>query len=198
MDYSPLMTLTAFLPLAARTALWQVPEDEVWIVERHRRFHRALAAGRRLAVPLLDRVKAKIDLTQQMLLWPPAPPEGTTEQPVGDAFAAGDGGEVEVRMRILWRVTDPVQAAYQPHGPNRAIDDLAAATLRHLIADMPQEAAMTSRTAFDQELTTALSAQAGQWAEVGSVRISEVLARPAPSPSRPVPAGHGTAARPRS
>lgn len=180
MDYAPFMALSAFLPLAVRTALWQVPEDEVWIVERHRRFHRALAAGRRLAVPLLDRVKAKVDLTQQMLLWPPAPREGSIEEPAGDVFTAGDGGKIEIRLRILWRITDPVRAAYQPNGPGLAIDDLAAAILRRLISGLPQEAAMTSRSALDRELTTALTAQAGQWAEIGSVRISEVLAHRVP------------------
>ncbi|WP_144119222.1 SPFH domain-containing protein [Catellatospora sichuanensis] len=171
--------VVALLSLAAWTALWQVPEDEVWIVERHRRFHRALAAGRRLAVPLFDRVKAKVDLTPQMLLWPPAPPEGSNEQPAADAFDAQDGGAVEVRLRILWRVIDPVGAAYQPRGPRGAIDDLAAATLRRLIGAMTQETAMTSRSAFDQALSAAITEQAGRWAEVGSVRISEVLARPA-------------------
>ncbi|MEU8075481.1 SPFH domain-containing protein [Catellatospora citrea] len=175
--YLPLLVLST---VAARTALSQVPEDEVWIMERHRRFHRVLAAGLRLKVPLLDRVRTKVDLTPQMLLWPPAPPEGSTQEPAGNAFATADGGEVEIRMRILWRVTDPVQAAYQTHGPTQAIDDLAAATLRRLVADLPQDVAMTSRKTFDQELTRALSEQAGRWAEVGSVRISEVLARAAP------------------
>lgn len=180
MEFYIVVALAALAALALRSALRQVPEGEVWIVERHGHYHRSLAAGPRLAVPLLDRVKAKVDLAGRMLLWPPVPIE--TEEPEGDLFQAGDGSTVEVRLRILWRIIDPVRATYQPHGPGQALDELTANTLRRLIGELPAETAYSSRGALDRALSTALSDGAGLWAEVSNVRISDV--RPHPRPAR--------------
>ncbi len=175
--------ITALLPLALLAAvhmvLRRVPEGEVWILERRGRYRRSLAAGWHLVVPLVDRVKAAVDLAGQMLLWPPVAAYDTPT-PTGDLFPAGDGRTVEVRLRVLWRVTDPVVAAYQPDGPARAIDALAEATLRRLIADLPTETALTSRGELDRALSAALT-DGAHWAEVSNVRISEVLPHPQPA-----------------
>ncbi|MEV4417502.1 SPFH domain-containing protein [Catellatospora sp. NPDC049609] len=177
MDIYATTALIALAPLALHTVLRHVPEGQVWILERRGRYVRSLAAGWHLTVPLLDRVKAAVDLAGQMLLWPPVAAYDTPA-PTGDLFPAGDGRTVEVRLRVLWRVTDPVRAAYQPNGPAQAIDDLAESTLRRLIADLPSDTALASRGELDRALSTALTDGAGLWAEVSNVRISEVLPHP--------------------
>lgn len=98
-----------------------IPQQEVHVVERLGRFHRALTAGLNILIPFIDRVAYRHSLKEIPLDVP------------SQVCITRDNTQLTVDGIIYFQVTDPKLASYGSSNYIMAITQLAQTTLRSVI-----------------------------------------------------------------
>ena len=90
------------------------------MVERLGRYSRTLDAGLHLLIPFVDRVRAGVDLREQVVSFPPQP------------VITSDNLVVSIDTVIYFQVTDPKSAVYEIANYIQGIEQLTVTTLRNV------------------------------------------------------------------
>ncbi|OAA28717.1 membrane protease subunit, stomatin/prohibitin [Frankia sp. EI5c] len=135
-----------------------VPQARAMVVERLGRYHRTLTPGLAIVVPVVDRVRERIDLREQVVSFPPQP------------VITEDNLVVGIDTVIYFQVTDPRAATYEIADFIRAIEQLTVTTLRNVIGGMNLEATLTSRDQINGQLRGVLDDATGRW----GIRVNRV------------------------
>jgi regulator of protease activity HflC (stomatin/prohibitin superfamily) len=135
-----------------------VPQANSDIVERFGRYHRTLPAGFNMVVPMIDQVRSRVDLREQVISFPPQP------------VITQDNLEVGIDTVIYYQVTNPKDATYQVASYLSAIEQLTVTTLRNVIGGMDLESSLTSRDAINTALRRVLDDATGRW----GIRVNRV------------------------
>ena len=142
--------------------LWRtvriIPQAHATVVERLGRYHRTLNAGMTIVIPFVDRVNPLIDLSEQVVSFPPRPV--ITEDNLG----------VEIDTVLYFQVTDPKSATYEIADYIAGIEQLTGTTLRNVIGSMTLEQTLTSRDAINGQLRGVLDEATGKW----GIRVNRV------------------------
>ncbi len=93
--YLVLIVLLIFVITALVKAVRIVPQAVALIVERLGRYHKTLEPGLHLLVPFIDKVRAGVDLREQVVSFPPQP------------VITSDNLVVSIDTVIYFSVTDP-------------------------------------------------------------------------------------------
>src|SRR5690242_21912198 len=117
-----------------------VPQAQSAVIERLGRFRTVASPGLTFLVPFLDKVRARIDLREQVVSFPPQP------------VITEDNLTVSIDTVIYFQVTDPVAATYEIANYIQAIEQLTMTTLRNIIGGMTLEHALTSRDQINSGL----------------------------------------------
>jgi len=117
-----------------------VPQAQAAVVERLGRYSRTLAPGLTLVVPFIDRIRAVIDLREQVVSFPPQP------------VITEDNLVVSIDSVIYFQVTDAKAATYEIANYIQAIEQLTVTTLRNVIGGMALEKTLTSRDEINGQL----------------------------------------------
>jgi regulator of protease activity HflC (stomatin/prohibitin superfamily) len=128
-----------------------VGEGHAAVIERGGAFRTVLGPGRHFVVPFADRVRARVDLGEQILSAPPRPVE------------AGDGQEVLIGFEVVFAVTDPRLATYEISNPAIAIEQLARTALRQEASLTTAERAVTAPGDLHRTVWTVLHDTTGRW-----------------------------------
>ncbi len=96
-----LALVALFVIIALIRAVRIVRQAEAYIVERLGRYARTLDAGLHLLVPFVDRVRARVDLREQVVSFPPQP------------VITSDNLVVSIDTVIYFQVTEPRAAVYE-------------------------------------------------------------------------------------
>lgn len=155
-----LVVLAVLLILATRTFIL-VRQAETRIVERLGRYHATLGPGLHVIVPVVDRVVAKIDMREQVVVFQP------------QSVITKDNLLVAIDSVVYFQVADPERSTYEIQDYLLAIEQLSVTTLRNIIGTMDLEQTLTSRDSINSALRTALDETTGAW----GVRISRVELR---------------------
>ncbi|ACV08835.1 SPFH domain-containing protein [Jonesia denitrificans] len=135
-----------------------VPQTVALIVERLGRYHRTMDAGLHFLVPFVDRVRAGVDLREQVVSFPPQP------------VITSDNLVVSIDSVIYFQVTDPKSAVYEIANYITAIEQLTVTTLRNVIGSMDLEQTLTSRDQINGQLRGVLDEATGRW----GIRVNRV------------------------
>jgi len=135
-----------------------VPQAQAGVVERLGRYSRTLTPGLTLVVPFVDRVRALIDLREQVVSFPPQP------------VITEDNLVVEIDSVIYFQVTDAKAATYEIANYIQAIEQLTVTTLRNVIGGMALEKTLTSRDEINGQLRGVLDDATGKW----GIRVNRV------------------------
>ena len=138
-----------------------VPQATAAVIERFGRYKRTLEPGLRFLVPGADRVRATVDLREQVMPFPPQ--EVITE----------DNLLVYIDWVVYFQVIDPRRATYEIQNFVQAIEYLVSTTLRNIIGGMDLEATLTSRDEVNRQLRDVLDMETGRW----GIRVSRVELR---------------------
>lgn len=138
-----------------------VPQATAAVIERFGRYKRTLEPGLRFLVPGADRVRATVDLREQVMPFPPQ--EVITE----------DNLLVYIDWVVYFQVIDPRRATYEIQNFVQAIEYLVSTTLRNIIGGMDLEATLTSRDEVNRQLRDVLDSETGRW----GIRVSRVELR---------------------
>jgi regulator of protease activity HflC (stomatin/prohibitin superfamily) len=135
-----------------------IPQAQAGVVERLGRYSRTLTPGLTLVVPFVDRIRAVIDLREQVVSFPPQP------------VITEDNLVVSIDSVIYFQVTEPKAATYEIANYIQAIEQLTVTTLRNVIGGMALEKTLTSRDEINGQLRGVLDDATGKW----GIRVNRV------------------------
>ncbi|GAB77419.1 SPFH domain, Band 7 family protein [Austwickia chelonae] len=153
-----LAVLVMFIVILISRAVRIVPQQTALIIERLGSYHGTLNAGIHLLVPFVDRVRANIDLREQVVSFPPQP------------VITSDNLVVNIDTVIYYGVTDAKSAVYEIANFIQGIEQLTVTTLRNVIGSMDLEQTLTSRDQINGQLRGVLDEATGRW----GIRVSRV------------------------
>src|SRR5688572_206188 len=145
-----------------------VPQQRMYVVERLGRYQRTLTPGLNLLVPFVDAVRARVDIREQVVSFPPQP------------VITSDNLVVSIDTVLYFRVTDPVKATYEIANFLQAIEQLTVTTLRNVIGSLDLERALTSREEINRHLSGVLDETTGRWG-IKVTRVEIKAIEPPPS-----------------
>ncbi len=97
------------------------------IVERLGRYQRTLTPGLSILIPLVDRIRERVDMREQVASFPPQP------------VITEDNLVVSIDTVVYFQVTDPKSATYEISSFILGIEQLTVTTLRNVIGSMDLE-----------------------------------------------------------
>ncbi|MCB0879159.1 MAG: paraslipin, partial [Thermoleophilia bacterium] len=121
-----------------------VSQAQVQVVERLGKYARTLEPGLHILVPVIDNVKATIDMREQVVSFPPQP------------VITRDNVTMSIDSVLYYTVTDPVRATYQVAQLIAAVEQLTITTLRNVIGSLTLDEALTSRDKINADLRIVL------------------------------------------
>ncbi|ACQ80564.1 band 7 protein [Beutenbergia cavernae DSM 12333] len=153
-----LILLAIFIIVAVARAVRIVPQAVALIVERLGRYNDTMYAGLHFLIPFVDRVRAGVDLREQVVSFPPQP------------VITSDNLVVSIDTVIYFQVTDPKAATYEIANYITGIEQLTVTTLRNVIGSMDLEQTLTSRDQINGQLRGVLDEATGRW----GIRVNRV------------------------
>lgn len=162
MDGAGILIFLAALLIFALVILFKtvriVPQQTTLIIERLGRYSRTLEGGIHILVPFVDKVRASIDLREQVVSFPPQP------------VITSDNLVVNIDTVIYYTVIDSKRAVYEIANFIQGIEQLTVTTLRNVIGSLDLEQTLTSRDQINGQLRGALDEATGRW----GIRVNRV------------------------
>jgi regulator of protease activity HflC (stomatin/prohibitin superfamily) len=163
-----ILGIALFALIAVMRAVRVVPQQRMYVVERLGKYQRTLTPGLNFLVPFMDAVRAKVDMREQVVSFPPQP------------VITSDNLVVSIDTVLYFRVTDPVKATYEIANFLQAIEQLTVTTLRNVIGSLDLERALTSREEINRHLSGVLDETTGRWG-IKVTRVEIKAIEPPPS-----------------
>ncbi|WP_235999011.1 SPFH domain-containing protein [Qaidamihabitans albus] len=135
-----------------------VPQAQSAVIERLGRFKSVASPGLNFLVPFLDKVRARIDLREQVVSFPPQP------------VITQDNLTVSIDTVVYFQVTDSRAAVYEISNYIVGVEQLTTTTLRNLVGGMSLEETLTSRDQINGQLRGVLDEATGRW----GIRVARV------------------------
>jgi regulator of protease activity HflC (stomatin/prohibitin superfamily) len=152
------IVVAILLILAVVRSVRVVPQARARNVERFGRYRKTLEPGMNFIIPFVDRVKASIDLREQVVSFKGAP------------VITEDNLVVLIDTVLFFQVTDPRAADYEIVNYIQAIEQLTATMLRSVVGSMDLEESLTSRDKINNMLRGVLDEASGKW----GIRVARV------------------------
>ena len=150
--------LVLFAVIVIAKTIKIVPQQTALIIERLGGYSRTLTAGLHLLVPFFDKVRANIDLREQVVSFPPQP------------VITSDNLVVSIDTVIYYSVIDAKSAVYEIANFIQGIEQLTVTTLRNVIGSLDLEQTLTSRDQINAQLRGVLDEATGKW----GIRVNRV------------------------
>ncbi|MBB3674881.1 SPFH domain-containing protein [Modestobacter versicolor] len=158
-----LIVIALFVVVVLAKSVTIVPQAQAKVVERLGRYSRTLSPGLALLVPFVDRVRATIDLREQVISFPPQP------------VITADNLQVGIDTVVYFQVTDPRLAVYGIANYITGMEQLTTTTLRNVVGGLNLEGALTGRDGINSQLRTVLDGTTGPWGlRVARVEIKAI------------------------
>ncbi|NLY53059.1 MAG: SPFH/Band 7/PHB domain protein [Firmicutes bacterium] len=134
------------------------------VVERLGRFHKVMHSGLNFTVPFFDRVRAIVDMREQVADFPPQP------------VITRDNVTMQIDTVVYFQVTDVVKYIYEISSPYSAIENLTATTLRNIIGELDLDETLTSRDIVNSKLRSILDEATDKWGiKVNRVELKNIM-----------------------
>ncbi|MET9266680.1 SPFH domain-containing protein [Amycolatopsis sp. NPDC004079] len=150
--------LALFVIITVVKAIMVVPQAQSAVIERLGRFRTVASPGLTFLVPFLDKVRARIDLREQVVSFPPQP------------VITEDNLTVNIDTVVYFQVTDSRAAVYEISNYIIGVEQLTTTTLRNVVGGMSLEETLTSRDAINTQLRGVLDEATGRW----GIRVARV------------------------
>ncbi len=146
-----LLIVAIFLIIVLFRSIKIVPQQWSYIIERLGKYRRTLEPGPRLLIPFVDSVRAKVDLRERVVNFPP--------QPVITADNLG----VQIDTVLYYIITQPTAAVYNIEDYLAGVEQLTTTTLRNVVGSMDLEKTLTSREEINARLAAELDKATDKW-----------------------------------
>lgn len=143
------VVLFVILVVAKSVAL--VPQAEAAVIERLGRYSKTVSGQLTFLIPFADRVRAKVDLRERVVSFPPQP------------VITQDNLTLSIDTVVYFQVTNPQAAVYEISNYIAAVEQLTTTTLRNVVGGMTLEETLTSRDSINGQLRGVLDEATGRW-----------------------------------
>ncbi|GAA1904141.1 SPFH domain-containing protein [Williamsia serinedens] len=159
------VVLLAFVILFRSVAL--IPQAEAAVIERLGRYTKTVSGQLTLLVPFVDRIRARVDLREQVVSFPPQP------------VITEDNLTLSIDTVVYFQVTVPQSAVYEINDYIIGVEQLATTTLRNVVGGMTLEETLTSRDSINAQLRGVLDEATGRWGlRVARVELKSIMPPP--------------------
>jgi len=152
------LLLVVFAVIVIMRTVKIVPQQVSLIIERLGKFSRTLEGGLHFLVPFVDKVRASVDLREQVVSFNPQP------------VITSDNLVVNIDTVIYYSVIDSKSAVYEIANFIQGIEQLTVTTLRNVIGSLDLEQTLTSRDQINAQLRGVLDEATGKW----GIRVNRV------------------------
>ena len=157
------LAIAVVIAIILLRSVHMVSQAQVQVVERLGKYQRTLDPGLHLLVPIIDNVKATIDMREQVVTFPPQP------------VITRDNVTVSIDSVLYYTVTDPVRATYQVAQLISAVEQLTITTMRNVIGSLTLDEALTSRDKINADLRIVLDEATEAWGiRVGRIEVKAI------------------------
>jgi regulator of protease activity HflC (stomatin/prohibitin superfamily) len=156
-----LAVLVMFAVIVVAKSVALIPQAEAAVIERLGRYSRTVSGQLTLLVPFIDRVRARGDLRERVVSFPPQP------------VITEDNLTLGIDTVVYFQVTNPQAAVYEISNYIMGVEQLATTTLRNVVGGMNLEQTFTSRDQINSQLRGVLDEATGRW----GLRVARVELR---------------------
>ncbi|OHV05804.1 SPFH domain-containing protein [Mycobacterium talmoniae] len=156
-----LVVLVVFAAVVVAKSIALIPQAEAAVIERLGRYSRTVSGQLTLLVPFIDRVRARVDLRERVVSFPPQP------------VITEDNLTLSIDTVVYFQVTNPQAAVYAISNYIVGVEQLATTTLRNVVGGMTLEQTLTSREVINSQLRGVLDEATGRW----GLRVARVELR---------------------
>ncbi|MBY6410023.1 SPFH/Band 7/PHB domain protein [Rhodococcus sp. BP-252] len=128
-----------------------VPQADAAVIERLGRYSKTVSGQLTFLVPFVDRIRAKVDLRERVVSFPPQP------------VITKDNLTVSIDTVVYFQVTNPQAAVYEINNYIVGVEQLTTTTLRNVVGGMTLEETLTSRDSINGQLRGVLDEATGRW-----------------------------------
>ncbi|BCO36185.1 SPFH/Band 7/PHB domain protein [Mycobacterium heckeshornense] len=156
-----LAALVIFAVIVVAKSVALIPQAEAAVIERLGRYSRTVSGQLTLLVPFIDRVRARVDLRERVVSFPPQP------------VITEDNLTLNIDTVVYFQVTNPQAAVYEISNYIVGVEQLTTTTLRNVVGGMTLEQTLTSREIINRQLRGVLDEATGRW----GLRVARVELR---------------------
>lgn len=138
-----------------------VSQGEAAVIERLGRYTQTFNSGLHFKIPVIDRVREKVDTRERMVTFPP------------QAVITEDNLTVAIDTVVTFQVNEPARAIYGITDYIFGIEQITTATLRDVVGGLTLEETLTSRDYINRRLRGELDEATAKW----GLRIARVSSR---------------------
>jgi len=187
MDITSILTgvILLFCTLIVIKGLRIVKQSEAMVVERLGKYHKTLAAGINIIIPIIDKprsvqwrypaedvsgrlfvkykLRERVDLRETVFDFPK------------QSVITKDNVVTEINAMIYFQITDPVKSVYEINNLPNAIEKLTQTTLRNVIGELDLDDCLTSRDTINNKLRNILDDATNKWGvKVNRVELQDI------------------------
>ena len=141
-----------------------VPQATEYVIERLGKYNKTWGAGIHFLIPIIDRISKKVTLKEQFLDSPPQP------------VITKDNVTMQIDTVVFFKVFDSNLYTYGAVNPIRALENLAATTLRNIVGELELDDTLTSRDTINGKMTEILDDATDQWGiKVNRVELKNII-----------------------
>jgi regulator of protease activity HflC (stomatin/prohibitin superfamily) len=153
--------LVVFAIIVVAKSVTLIPQAEAAVIERLGRYSRTISGQLTLLIPFIDRVRARVDLRERVVSFPPQP------------VITEDNLTLNIDTVVYFQVTVPQAAVYEISNYIVGVEQLTTTTLRNVVGGMTLEQTLTSRDKINAQLRGVLDEATGRW----GLRVARVELR---------------------
>ena len=146
-----LIVLVVFAIIIVAKSVALIPQAEAAVIERLGRYSRTVSGQLTLLVPFIDRIRARVDLRERVVSFPPQP------------VITEDNLTLHIDTVVYFQVTNPQAAVYAISNYIVGVEQLTTTTLRNVVGGMTLEQTLTSRDQINGQLRGVLDEATGRW-----------------------------------
>ncbi len=162
-----IFVLIVFVLIVFSNSVKVVPQAHEWIIERLGRYSRTLHPGLSVIIPFVDRVRARVDMREQVLDHPPQ--QVITKDNVG----------IKIDAVMYYQVMDSFRAVYEIASTVMGIEKLTVTTLRNVVGDLELDQTLVSRDRINTMLREILDTATDKWGvKVNRVELKNIIPPP--------------------
>ena len=156
-----LAVLVIFAIIVVGKSVALIPQAEAAVIERLGRYSKTVSGQLTLLIPFIDRIRARVDLRERVVSFPPQP------------VITEDNLTVNIDTVVYFQVTNPQAAVYQINNYIVGVEQLTTTTLRNVVGGMTLEQTLTSRDQINAQLRGVLDEATNRW----GLRVARVELR---------------------
>lgn len=180
-----LILVALFVIIFATAGIRIIQQSQTMIIERLGKYHRTLASGFNIIIPIFDKPRQIIwrysreDFDGRKVVTFKAKDRVDHRETVYDFpkqnVITRDNVGTEINALLYFQIMDPVKAVYEIENLPDAIEKLTQTTLRNVIGEMDLDDTLTSRDTINSKLRIILDDATNKWGvKVNRVELQDI------------------------